>query len=82
VYASSVSQVWVVPASRGSHTYSLVGWTHPATAVRFRNPTITALYVPFGASGSPTTLAKKGSIERPKGHPPVTTRDKKKARQR
>jgi hypothetical protein len=73
---ASLSLGWIFPASPGSHSYSLVGLVD-GSGLFLRNPVITALFVPFGAYGSPTTLAKKGSLERPAGHPQIITKAKK-----
>lgn len=51
---TSPSQVWVVPAPAGEHTYSLDIGVYPTDqGISVNNPTIVAHWVPFDGSGNP-----------------------------
>ena len=62
--AVPISQTWMFPATAGkTHTYSLDVGMFPGTAgVETRNPTITAVWIPFQGNGGgglpPATKAK------------------------
>jgi hypothetical protein len=45
-----MSPTWVFPASAGAHTYAID--TANTGTVTFANPTVTAIFVPFGSTGS------------------------------
>jgi hypothetical protein len=49
---ASLSPVWVFPVTAGSHTFELQKATFFSNSyTTFFNPTITAVYIPFGATG-------------------------------
>lgn len=52
---NTVPLTWVFPVSAGDNTIELqTAVLAPAGAINFTNPTLTALYVPYGATGTST----------------------------
>jgi hypothetical protein len=54
---------WVFPVEAGTNTFTLRTAAFPDSApVDFYNPTLTALYVPFGASGTSAPMADSEAV--------------------
>lgn len=58
---------WVFPVNAGDNTFELRTGVYPSNApISFYNPTLTALYVPYGANGT-SALASSSKLASPTG---------------
>jgi hypothetical protein len=64
--AATVPLTWVFPVSAGANTIQLRTAEFPGdSAIAFFNPTLSATYVPFGATGT-SVLGSTGQLDPPK----------------
>ena len=59
---------WVFPVNAGDNTFELRTSAYPNGApLGFYNPTLTALYVPYGANGASTLASSSNKLASPTG---------------
>ncbi len=70
---TTIPMTWVFPVGAGVRTFVLRTGTGPNNTVIFDNPTLTALYVPYGSGGAGVLATEQGLPQPPQPPQPPSS---------